>query len=348
MALENETVTVTIMPAIRGHVTPRGVIEPRGTLRIPTTYSAIQANPSGYFFRLQSNEYLLEVGLMEASFYLKRNDYLLQHQLSPICSPSDRIIFFAIWDIDQIRTVVIDANTVPPGQELTPEIVIENTRILMTPPTRPPDSLLRWARRHELVPRPGYRSPGEFFEAVASSIESLADKIYTTGAQNPFWDMLYDGRKIANRQPKRETHIQQTIHALLYDQAIAKNFEIIPEAPVAGGRLDFSIIGFLTDNGPVKACVEFKYAHSDAIEHGLTDQLPLYMRGNGSDFGIYCVLCFKGEYFDEPDKDNFQIRADLENIRGKHALKNIRVIILDVGYHPPPSAIVKSEALRNY
>src|SRR5262249_24424935 len=76
--------------------------------------------------------------------------------------------------------------------------------------------------------------------------------------------------------------------------------EVTPEYTVSGGRLDFLFTGLLADNQRVYACVEFKHAHSRDLLHGLTHQLPAYMRGKGCDFGLYCVLYFRGGDFAAP------------------------------------------------
>ena len=63
-------------------------------------------------------------------------------------------------------------------------------------------------------------------------------------------------------------------------------------------------------------CVEFKLAHNPQLKHGLTTQLPLYLKARPSESGIYLVMWFKdeaGKYFNEPvNKNKLQMLAYLE------------------------------------
>lgn len=47
-------------------------------------------------------------------------------------------------------------------------------------------------------------------------------------------------------------------------------------------------------------CAEFKHAHSPGIFKGIEVQLPLYMQNKNAEYGAYCVLYFKGDWFDKP------------------------------------------------
>ena len=176
---------------------------------------------------------------------------------------------------------------------------------------------------------------------MTDAIQSIEDKVATLGLQNPFWNITYKGARITSRQPKRETDIHPTIHGLLFDVALAKNLEIVPEYPVAGGRLDFLMSGVLKTGKIVSVCVEFKLAHSGSdLLHGLLKQLPAYMQAKGSDYGIYCVMFFKGQYFDQPveyDKSSLQFLLHKERIVAGHT--NIRELILDFSYTKPPSGL---------
>ena len=123
----------------------------------------------------------------------------------------------------------------------------KRTKVLKTSVTFPPYSLIDWARKESIAPVTTYRSVEDFKEVVASSLQSIKDKVLTIGC-NPFWDISYEGLKVVSKQPKRETDIHPTIHALLFDIALAKNLQISPEYPIAGGRLDFlvSVLMILT------------------------------------------------------------------------------------------------------
>ena len=218
------------------------------------------------------------------------------------------------------------------------EEIRRRTKVLKTPVTFPPYSLINWARAESIAPIITYRSIENFNEVVISSLQSIQDKVSTLGLSNPFWDITYDGAKIISKKPKREIDIHPTIHALLFDVALAKNLQISPEYPIAGGQLDFLVSGTLNNGSPVNACIEFKHAHSGDLLHGLLDQLPAYMRAKGCDFGLYCVMYFKGEDFPEPnDFDLNKLEILLDGNRLSAGYSNIRIIILNFSHKKTPS-----------
>lgn len=176
------------------------------------------------------------------------------------------------------------------------------------------------------------------YQHVASALDRIPDKVTTTGMWSAFWNNVYEGPKLKSRTPKHETEIHPTIHALLFEIAIAQNFEVSPEYHIAGGRLDFLITAPLFSGETVPVCVEFKHAHSEDLFHGLCEQLPAYMQAKGSDFGIYCVTYFKGRDFGKPEKyDEQSLRMDLELARRQAGLDRIAIRIFDLSRPEPPS-----------
>lgn len=127
---------------------------------------------------------------------------------------------------------------------------------------------------------------------------------------------------------------------MLCDVAIAKNFEISPQYPLGGGELDFLISGHLKTGEFANVCVEFKHAHSPKLRDGLVKQLPAYMQTKGCDFGIYCVMFFKGKYFEKPKKfDLHSLDFYLKGLAGSEGLSNIRILVFDLSYPIPPSKL---------
>ena len=130
---------------------------------------------------------------------------------------------------------------------------------------------------------------------------------------------------------------------MLSDQAILSSFEIILEFKTGVGSLDFLLIGRLKNGSSTKICIEFKNAHSSDIIHGLTNQLPDYMKNCWSKYGVYAVLYFKGDWFDKPSyKDDTELFVKLQSekqITGDPIQENIRIIFLSVS--KPKSASKK-------
>ena len=342
---KNQEVFIEITSKLQGYCTSHDLLAPEGTIEFKSNYSQIGGKKAGYLFKLSCENYHLEVGFTSTHFYIRRNDQILEWLIEPVYKPKGKIHCFAIWQLTQLSILILDEKY----EEVTSAIVnpedrsteiTRRTKTLETTPTIPPNSLLVWARKEAITPTTTYRSAEDFYEVVASSVQTIQDKVSTIGLHNPFWDITYDGSKILSRGPKHETDIHPTIHGFLFDIAIAKNFLINPEYQIAGGKLDFLISGTLSTYETVNACVEFKHAHSKDYLQGLLKQLPAYMKSKGCDFGIYCVLYFRGRHFPEPtefDKDKLGLFLEIE--RRRAGLSNVRVIILDLSHHTPPSKL---------
>jgi len=342
--IKQEEVTIEIAPLLRGHVTPSDIIAASGTIVFTTAFSEIGGNKAGFLFRLLSKEYTIEIGFSNNSFYIQRNTKRLELPIIPILKPSGIIRCYAIWSPQELSLIILDEtygefiSSTPDKNEHIAEIERRKVK-LITPITLPPNSLLEWARKESIAPLKIYDNKEHFFEVVTSSILAIQDMIMTIGLYPPFWDFTYDGLKIISRKPKHEPDIHSTIHGLLYNIAQAKNFQIYPEHPIAGGNLDFLVTGTLKMGENISVCIEFKPAHSKAIGKGLIKQLPAYMRAKGCVYGLYCVLYFKGPYFSLPSMSKMDMDISLHQKLIESGLQNIRIITLDLSQQTPPSRL---------
>ncbi len=335
-------VIIDIAPRLRGHVTPRDLIEASGTLVFWTNYSQLGASKQGYLFRLTADNYYLEVGFTETSFYIARNESKLEAPI-PTDRPNEYVNCYAMWQPTKLSVSMLDKSydeAVSSGADAVTEI--ENrTKEIKTPPLLPPNSLITWARKQAIVPTIVYDSLSHFYQEVVSALQSIPDKAKTANIYNAFWNITYRGLfEIAPRKPKREPDIVALVHGLLFDVATAKHFEVSPQYPLGGGELDFLISGHLKTGETANVCVEFKHAHSNRLRHGLLKQLPEYMQTKGSDFGIYCIMFFKGKYFDKPKKYDVEgLDFYLKNLASSAGLSNIRILVFDLSYPKPPSQL---------
>lgn len=340
-----QDVTVAIAPQLRGHMTPRDLIKPAGTAMIRTRYSELGGQHSGILARIESDNYKLELGVGENAVYIVRNNETLKAALQPVLEPHDRVTCFMMWEPTKLIITLLDADydeaiKQQSNDDETLAEIDRRTMQLDTLPTMPPLTLLEWARRRAISPVKIYDSAGHAYETVAEALTGISDEIINHSFNNAFWDIVYDGQRIVERVPKNEPDIHPTIHALLFNIAEAKNLLIVREYLVGGGMLDFLVSAPLQTGRQTSVAIEFKHAHSNDLEHGLLEQLPSYMRANGTDFGIYCILYFKGQHFQEPAQyDSDSLRVYLETLRVEAGLTNIRVIILDVSHHKPPSKV---------
>ena len=339
-----DEVTIEIAPHLSGHITPRGLIEPEGTIELRTNYSNLTGPGTHFFCRVLNRHYHFEIGHTPTHFYILRNSGRLEVPIMPVYAPAGEVLVVAAWTLTQLRLTVLDDGYVATAKSLNEDEklseVQKRTFITSTPPTIPPNSLLQWARAQSILPTRNYDSLDAFNAVVASSLEAITDPVSNLGAINSFWDITYQGLTIINRQPKREVDIHPTIHNLLFYIAIAKNLEVVREYPIAGGQLDFLISAPLANGSTAHACVEFKYAHSNDIVHGLLKQLPAYMKAKGCDFGVYCIPYFKGPHFQEPhDYDSIGLRMLLEREKRAAGLRNIRTLVFDFSRPRSPSKL---------
>lgn len=165
----------------------------------------------------------------------------------------------------------------------------------------------------------------------------------------PFWDgqrtIKYNGSEIAiPKIPKSEPKIQPTLHVIL-DMALSPlGIHVIRESDEGIGSLDFRFL-FTTKNGvPLSVGVEFKIAHHKKIKHGITKQLPAYLKAIKSTSGIFVVMWFKDpDIFKKPkkyEKEEMEewIIKQAENISVETNME-ISTAMLDASIRPSASNI---------
>jgi hypothetical protein len=223
-------------------------------------------------------------------------------------------------------------------------------RRVETPVTAVPFSLLEWLRARGLEPQRTYPTAGDVFIEVVNQLEGASEKLKRSAANNGFWDVRYDGKKILERTPKKETDVHPTLNLLLYDLDLVRGLQVVPEYDAGSGRLDFLISGWSeADSRMVHVCVEFKLAHSRDLAAGLLKQLPAYMQQRQTDFGIFGVVDFGSEFPYDVKQfgviEEFEFDAEtpldlaLEIARNSTGLPNVRKVIFDVSHQVSPSKL---------
>lgn len=332
-----DDVEFSITPTAQGRITVSDLTKSLGTISFYVDNLPLE---NERLFFLSSPDYHFEIGQTDGIFYFQRNDDLLTKEMD-IPSYSKNAVIFFNWKIDEISIGIFGGDyklAVDNGADLEEE-TNKRIDILTTDPTYPPNNLVTWLKKHKLVQQTRYKTNEEFYDVVASSLRSIQDYVSDNHAINAFWNIVYEGSKIKRRLPKNEIDIQPTIKHLLDDVCTMKNMDIHSEEVAAGGNLDFLIEGIKEDASKIRVCVEFKNAHHSRLEHGLTDQLPKYMRAKGSDFGLFCVMYFKGEWFDRPDESLHQLTVRLKSLAIELGYRDINVVTLDFSKHKPPSVI---------
>jgi len=167
----------------------------------------------------------------------------------------------------------------------------------------------------------------------------------------PFWDgsrkVRIDGKSVTvPARPKEEIRIQPTLHVLLHIMLYPLGIHVLRETDEGIGNLDFRCVYTTKDGTPISTSVEFKLAHHGRIKHGLTRQLPAYLRANQSKSGVFLVMWFKdhkGRFFKEPKHRTRSemvewLRETAKGI-GQEQGVTIRTVMIDASIRPSASKL---------
>lgn len=316
---DGDVLPVRIAEAFNGVLTPKDLLESEAHFTF--TLPAREFYPDRYFFKISSSKYEFYAKAFDGTITMSRNGQYARVSIGGSKESSEVIIVTLQWTVHSIE-VHCDVN----GEMVN--------AITETPPIAPPNELIVRARKHNLLPTYVYESEEALREKVYSCLRTIDDKLSDMHSVSSFWDIQYRKNEIISRTPKHETDIHPVMSAMLYDQVLMASIEIVPEYTMSSGKLDFMFLGTVKDRGNRKVCVEFKNAHSDSLFHGLEKQLPAYMESKEAKYGAYCVLWYKGNYFNKPpDMTEADLFIELNGRRFKSknpSLENTRVFIYDL------------------
>ncbi len=320
---------IYIASELKGFATPGDLLVSHGMLVFNSSWQSKHLLKDNVIFRVTGDRFIFELKIENGELQLRRNEVGVIVDLKLLPSNLDQVRVDAYWNIDKIRVSCgeIDKNG-PVG--LGKHGIYSDSE---TTPASVPISIVAWARKQSLIPHDAYNSEEEFRSKVYGGLASIQEKINKAGAATSFWNIEYDGQKIIKRTPKKEPDIHPIINCILSDHMLLANIEVIPEYKAGVGDLDFLFIAPLEGGGFAKLAVEFKRAHANDLEHGLETQLPAYMRNIGTNYGAYCVLGFKGDWFGKPNTKLVDLDYRLKmkiNQASPPVLEGIRVFTYDL------------------
>jgi hypothetical protein len=183
----------------------------------------------------------------------------------------------------------------------------------------------------ELLFKTDIVTPGSLREFISRTLDLTVRKsIELRGIYKFLWK---DSKLI---EPLNEPDIQPMIKTHLQPILEAKGIQISREIVAANGSLDF--LCTYTHNGSLfKVGIELKKAHHEDLLNGLTQQLPQYLKDEGTRYGIFLVLWFKNDNFGQPGKYNSvpDLIKDLEiNIPKEYQFK---IMVINCTKKPSPS-----------
>jgi hypothetical protein len=299
-----------------------GGISPTQLLSNQATFSInVTPGSQGELFALEAPEYRIAAVLTKDAVQLRRNGHVVTKAIG---SAKESVLILGAWNPRRMQVaVVLDAQDSESNDACAS---------LDTEPTFVPISTLKWARRFSLTPRRSYGSVQDFVSVLSEAFRQVERKIRDSNSVRIYWEQSSDDNK--RLVPRPEPQVMTNISALLDDHSLLAGYQLIRESGAGLGRLDLRAVAPLANGTTASICIEGKHAHADAIEHGITDQLPEYMRRTSADFGIYLVLWFKCHAYDQPATTSLDLSLTLHKVR---PLKNMSVEVLNLGLPEAPS-----------
>lgn len=272
----------------------------------------------GILFYVDSLFYKLKLEITQTNVVLTRNKHAIQIPIDKSSSGFQILLAFNPIKMDlYVISLYQDQSYKEKGDS------VDTSTILV------PIEVISWAKKLNLTPKTQYENTNELLTTILNDISQVNLKIKDTNAYTLFWNKIKD-----NISPKREPDSVTGLYAFLQDYSLIKNYELVHETSASSGSVDLYVIASDKNGKLLKLCIEVKNAHSDDIEHGLTAQLPEYMRSKSADYGIYLVFSYKCDQFEKPEKDISILKLELTRL---NKIGNISIETFDLSMPLPPS-----------
>jgi hypothetical protein len=291
---------VWIDPGAGGRLTPEALLRPTGSVDVDLGSRRFPSQKV-CIFHIAGDDFWFNLGFLNGKLVFQRREYSLEMTESFFRKLKGNTTVIASWTFDSLILLLGPRGFVGPSIR----------KVLKIEPRPAPVSLIRWARTQSLMPTIEHETEADFVSRVHSGLSLLQDKIDAMHNRDIFWDIEYAGQRVVSRRPKKERDLHGAIQALLSDQFFLSSIDVIPEVHTGAGNLDFLFTGAVKGSGIAKVCAEFKLAHSASLYRGIESQLPAYMRAQNTDNGTYCVLDFRGEWFDDGPADEGDMNLQL-------------------------------------
>lgn len=193
------------------------------------------------------------------------------------------------------------------------------------------------------------KSETDLLKTIFDAIIEIKNSLENRRSSEAFWnekcEIPVKGEKITvPATPKKESNIQPTLERFFDDRLKSLGIHVSRETNEGVGDLDFKFMFTTETQIRLLVCSELKLAHNENLEHGLTKQLPAYVRANDSKSGIFLVMWFKDEekrFFNKPVNQNKSemiefIEEKTKKIKNEQGI-NIESILIDVSIKPSAS-----------
>ena len=282
----------------------------------------ISPNAKGEIFLFASESYKTQLTISNGEVAFSRNEHVARKQVRPV---QRHYQILCSWRPDKFQLALMIDDEVG-GDDAC--VTVETRPIYI------PTDAITWARRYSLLSRSTFSSPAEFLGVVVESIQQVNRTIRKGNSIQLYWDRQRSQTAAPKLVPKREPEVMAGIGALIQDQSLLAGYELIQESAASTGSLDLRAIGPNESGGTTTICIEGKNAHSDDLDHEITDQLPEYMDASGASYGIYLVLWYRCDEFKRSSEDGGDITWGLTM---KRPWENIVIEKFDLSLPKSPS-----------
>ena len=193
-----------------------------------------------------------------------------------------------------------------------------------------PRGFIKWYKKtaewaEENNPVLSFNNKDDFYKFAEAIARIFQNYIENQGG----WSLLWN----ENETPKREDASQRLFVGIVSHICAYNDIDLSREANIGRGPVDFKISSGFSR----RALLEMKLAKNTKFWDGLAGQLPLYLKAEEVDFGLFLVIVYT-------DKDLLRI----EKIEQRVAEVNeklpyeIRAIVIDARNHPPSASNIKA------
>ena len=179
---------IFITPSFRGAATGPDLLFAEGTMAFVTNWSSLLT--PGTLFLVRSPGFVFSLSSADGSIVFQRNEAALIFPVGALSRAETKVRMALSWSP---TALIIDAGT---------DVANRQRLELTTAPCATPVDLIRWARKQGLVPRQEYETEEALRQRVYQALLSVNDKIHEADAYRSFWNIVYSGNTISDRQPK--------------------------------------------------------------------------------------------------------------------------------------------------
>ena len=302
----NYTPIIKFSPNFRGALVVSDLLSVEGTIHFKTKLKDLLFGNEVYF-EIYDNDFYFSLILKPGKLILKRNKHEIALDISQVPKELDEVRIIAIWGYEKLYLMCGNGSKFVSAQ-------------IQTQITFPSKAMIKWAKEQNLLSTDIYKSEDAFRARIYAILETVKEKIKKIDLQNAFWNIQYENNIDISRSPKGEKDIKRIVYAILFDQALIGNIEVVQDYNTQEGIIDFVMIGQVKNIGSSKVAIDFDEFCNKETQYILIKELAGCLEKADISYAAICLLWFKGEWYNEPkeyedfDSADFNAKLLLRNL----------------------------------